>query len=725
MLQLEKIVPGAKLRGVAGPTTVEVVRVEWIGADALNVVYRSNDGPAEVLLYREAEPRLELVQASRAFSFDGDGEAFRVASEAQRIRLAHLFDPYLAVHSSRIEPLPHQITAVYGEMLPRQPLRFLLADDPSAGKTIMAGLFIKELIIRGDLERCLIIAPGSLVEQWQDELKEKFDLTFDIVSREQIETSVTGNPFVERNRLIMRLDMGARSETLQAKLGAASDWDLVICDEAHRMSASLFGNEVKYTKRYKLGQLVGSRARHFLLMSARPHNGNDADFQLFMGLLDGDRFEGRPREGARKADVSDLMRRLTKEELRKFDGAPLFPERKANTIQYQLSDLEAQLYAAVTQYVRNEMRNLNNLGDDKRRNNVGFALQILQRRLASSPAAIYRSLRRRRERLEARLAEERIIARGGKLQKQEQLPSLRKSGQDAKWRQLGEILDKPPMVDEATGQRRKLLIFTEPRDTLEYLADKIRQRIGKSEAVAVIHGGVPRDVRKANIAAFNDDPEVRILVANDAAGEGVNLQRGAHLMVNYDLPWNPNRLEQRFIHRIGQTEVCHLWNLVSADTREGEVYARLLEKLERAREALGGRDSVYDVLGELFQGKPLRELLMEAVLYGDDPKHKQKLFTAVDGVVDKQKIETLIRERKLTSEGLDPLTVTEIREKMERAGARRLQPHYIRAFFEKAFTRLGGQIRRREAGRYEITRVPGRLRDRDRFSGGIVPISEH
>ena len=300
--------------------------------------------PAEVLLFRDAEPRLELVQASRAFSFDGDGEAFRIASEAQRIRLAHLFDPYLAVHSSRIEPLPHQITAVYGEMLPRQPLRFLLADDPGAGKTIMAGLLIKELIIRGDLERCLIIAPGNLVEQWQDELKEKFDLTFDIVSREQIETSVTGNPFVERSRLIMRLDMAARSETLQAKLQAAPDWDLVICDEAHRMAASLFGNEVKYTKRYKLGQLVGGRARHFLLMSATPHNGSDADFELFMGLLDADRFEGRPREGARKVDVSDLMRRLTKEELRKFDGAPLFPERKAYTIQYQLSDLEAQLF---------------------------------------------------------------------------------------------------------------------------------------------------------------------------------------------------------------------------------------------------------------------------------------------------------------------------------------------------------------------------------------------
>jgi superfamily II DNA/RNA helicase len=211
-------------------------------------------------------------------------------------------------------------------------------------------------------------------------------------------------------------------------------------------------------------------------------------------------------------------------------------------------------------------------------------------------------------------------------------------------------------LGQLAGSRRKLLIFTEPRDTLEYLASNIRQRIGKHEAVAVIHGGVPRDVRKANIAAFNDDPEVRILIGNDAAGEGVNLQRGAYLMVNYDLPWNPNRLEQRFgrIHRIGQTEVCHLWNLVAADTREGEVYARLLEKLERAREALGGRDSVYDVLGELFQGRALRELLMEAVLYGDDPRHKQRLFTAVDGVVDKEKIEKLIRERKLTLDGLDP-----------------------------------------------------------------------
>src|SRR5512138_2650752 len=199
MLSLDQVIAGAKVRGLAGAVPVEVVRTEWIGSDALNVVYRGADGPAEILLYRDAEPRLELVQGSRAFSFDGDGETFRIASEAQRIRLAHLFDPYLAVHSSRITPLPHQITAVYGEMLPRQPLRYLLADDPGAGKTVMAGLFIKEMQARGDLRRCLIVCPGSLAEQWQDELSRRFGLPFDIISNDKFEAARTGNWFLEND----------------------------------------------------------------------------------------------------------------------------------------------------------------------------------------------------------------------------------------------------------------------------------------------------------------------------------------------------------------------------------------------------------------------------------------------------------------------------------------------------------------------------------------------
>ena len=425
MSTFDQIKPGARLKGLDPAGIAEIVQVARFGADALNIVFRTNGRVGERLLYRGEETGFEFVEAGRSHAFDADGGLLRLASEACRIRLAHLFDPYLAVTASQIEALPHQITAVYGEMLPRQPLRFLLADDPGVGKTIMAGLLIKELLIRGDLERCLIVTPGSLVEQWQDEMAEKFGLGFDPVTRDQIEASITGNPFVERNRLIVRLDMAARSEELKAKLGAAPDWDLVICDEAHRMAASYFGGEVKETQRHKLGKLLGTRTRNLLLMSATPHNGKEADFQLFMGLLDADRFEGRFREGVRKADVSDMIRRLTKEELYRMDGTPLFPRRRAYTAGYALSPEEVQLYQAVTAYVREEMNRADRTGDGTRRNSVGFALQILQRRLASSPAAIHRSLERRRKRLEERLREERLLRdAGGRLARSPALSSI-------------------------------------------------------------------------------------------------------------------------------------------------------------------------------------------------------------------------------------------------------------------------------------------------------------
>ena len=347
MQKFEDIKPGARLLGLDPAGVAEVVQVARFGPDALNLVFRVDGRVGERLVYRGEENSFEFVETGRSYAFDADGSLLRLASEAYRIRLAYLFDPYLAVSASQIEALPHQITAVYGEMLPRQPLRFLLADDPGAGKTIMAGLLIKELLIRGDLERCLIVAPGGLVEQWQDEMSEKFGLGFDILTRDQIEASISGNPFVEKNRLILRLDMAARSDELKAKLQAAPDWDLVICDEAHRMAASYFGGEVKETQRHKLGKLLGTRTRNFLLMSATPHNGKEADFQLFMGLLDADRFEGRFREGVHKADVSDMMRRLTKEELYRFDGTPLFPERCANTASYSLYFLRKRSAGAV------------------------------------------------------------------------------------------------------------------------------------------------------------------------------------------------------------------------------------------------------------------------------------------------------------------------------------------------------------------------------------------
>ena len=663
-------------------------------------------------------------------------------------------------------------------MLPRQPLRFLLADDPGAGKTIMAGLLIKELIARGDVERCLVVAPGSLVEQWQDELGEKFNLEFDILSRDMIENSRSGNPFNDRNHLIARLDVLSRNEALQEKLVRSQEWDLAIADEAHRMSASYFSGDVKYTRRYQLGQKLGQICRHLLLMSATPHNGKEEDFQLFMALLDGDRFEGRFRDGVHYADAQDMMRRLTKEELFKFDGTRLFPERLAYTVKYHLSDAEASLYWRVTEYVREEMNRVKRFSeeDGKKRNNVGFALQILQRRLASSPAAIYHSLKRRREKLDNELAEARLIARGkraalghddeyvsnevlGNIDEygeedieafedaisttattaetieqleievetlkslEQQALGVLRSGKDTKWLELNKILDDDLMID-GDGNRRKLIIFTEARDTLQYLADKIRTRLGKPENVDVIHGGVTREERRKVIKRFMQDRELMVLVANDAAGEGVNLQRG-HLMVNYDLPWNPNKIEQRFgrIHRIGQTEVCHLWNLVAADTREGEVYARLLDKLETARAALGGR--VYDVLGkEPFEGTSLKDLLWEAIQYGESEAAKAKLFEKIDGAVDYKHIEELLNKRKLTNDMMPASTVESIRLEMERAEAQRLQPHHIQSFFIEAFKRLGGRIKNREEGRFEITHVPVRIRERDRLIGTGAPVQK-
>src|SRR5450759_4110182 len=395
MIRLEDIQPNASIRGILPNEMVTVVSVQWFGSDALELTYKSATGKvANELIYRDDEPRLELVELGRPWSFDGDGAMFRLASEAQRISLAHLFDPVLAVHTSDVEPLPHQITAVYESMLPRQPLRFLLADDPGAGKTIMAGLLMKELIARGDLARCLVVCPGSLAEQWQDELYSRFGLPFEILTNDKLEAARTGNWFLETNLVIARLDKLSRNPDVQEKLAAPdARWDLVVCDEAHKMSATYFGGEVKYTKRYRLGQLLGTITRHCLLMTSTPHNGKEEDFQLFMALLDGDRFEGKFRDGAHTADVSDLMRRMVKENLLKFDGTPLFPERIAYTVPYKLSDDEAQLYAEVTEYVRTEFDRAANLDKD-RKGTVGFALTILQRRLASSPEAIYQSLRR-------------------------------------------------------------------------------------------------------------------------------------------------------------------------------------------------------------------------------------------------------------------------------------------------------------------------------------------
>jgi len=779
MIKLEDIKKDAQVRGIQADEIVRVVQVEPVGDHAITVYYKDSQGRLnEQMLFRSDEPRLELAQAGRPWAFDAPGADFKLGLEAYRITQAALFDPMMAVHTSNVEPLPHQISAVYEFMLPRQPLRYVLADDPGAGKTIMAGLLIRELLMRADAKRILIVSPGGLTEQWQDELLEKFGVQFEIFSREKQEQCASGNYFDEANQLICRLDQLSRNEDYQEKL-KNTQWDLIIVDEAHKLSANYFGNKVNKTKRFLLGELLGSVTRHFLLMTATPHNGKEEDFQIWLSLLDGDRFYGKFREGAHKVDVSDMMRRMVKEELLKFDGKPLFPERRAYSANYELSDAEAELYAEVTNYVRNEMNRADNLGG-KRKGTVGFALTQLQRRLASSPEAIYQSLKRRRKRLESRLDEMKLVARGEAIHNDrlaetlgeyqvtqkldlpdnidemdeelsaeeyelyaeqvvdqataaETIPELEaeililkdleyqamtvvQSGNDKKWEELSHLLqDRPEMYTEG-GNRRKLIIFTEHKDTLNYLVQRITGLLGNQDAVLTIHGGTNRDDRRKAQEEFRNNPDVLVLVATDAAGEGVNLQN-ANLMVNYDLPWNPNRLEQRFgrIHRIGQTEVCHLWNLVANETREGEVFQKLFDKLEIEKQALGGK--VFDILGEAFENQSLKDLLVEAIRYGESPEVKAKLNQVIEGALDTEHLKEILKRNALVEQHMSLDELYAVKEEMEKAEARKLQPYFIRAFFTEAFKTLSGELRAREAGRYEVRHVPAAIRERDRVMG--------
>ena len=762
MLHFDDIQPGIYITGLVPDQKTYIHSAKRIG-NTLNIIGKTDDGSLiERMLFESDLSSLDLADKHLSWSFTANADDYRLYSEAYRIRLAWLFDPMTAVHTSSIEPLPHQITAVYDTMLNRQPLRFILADDPGAGKTIMTGLLIKELILRGDIKRCLIVSPGSLTEQWQEELSEKFHLKFNILTNESIAASL-GNVFDDMPFCIARLDKLARNEDIQKRLEQSS-WDLIVCDEAHKMSASWFGGALKKTRRFQLGERLAKITRHFLLLTATPHNGKNDEFELFLSLVDGERYaQMKPaqREGySVQADYSDIMRRLVKEELVRFDGTPLFPERIVYTIPYDLSDAELDLYEAVTEYVRTEFNRAEHV-TGKKFNTVGFALTILQRRLASSPAAIFLSLSRRREKLEKKL--QAIIAGKDKLAQARSLSDedwddiddmdaaesedndetlidlstaattadelkqeietlkllesmadrVRKSNRDRKWEQLSQLLsENEKMFEEQQGHkdRLKLIIFTEHRDTLNYLQTKVGAMLGDNRVVT-IHGGMGRDERHRMEAEFKHNPEIVVLIATDAAGEGINLQR-AHLMINYDLPWNPNRLEQRFgrIHRIGQRETCYLWNLVASNTREGAVFTRLFEKLETEREKLGGK--VFDILGKVtFDNKPLRDLLIEAIQYGESEEAKAHFKRVVDGAFDKNVIEQLLKERALSADILDKVQVTRIREEMERMEARKLQPYFIQSFFLNAFEKLGGKYRKRAHNRYTLERVPVKIRE--------------
>ena len=758
---------GATVTGLAGPEPVKIIAIERLTDDSANVMYRTATGPAERIVYSSALQYIRAVKAGLSFSFDADSNAFLLAAESRRMRLAYLFDPQAALGTSDVQPLPHQLRAVYEVMLRKQPLRYVLADDPGAGKTVMAGLLIKELLLRGDAANVMVVSPGVLVDQWDEEMREKFGLEFEMLTRDKILNE--GNPFARGGLWLARLDVLSRNSEGILDKACEVDWDLIIFDEAHKMSATVWGSEVKKTKRYQMAEEIGKHTRNLLMMTATPHSGKEEQFQLFMALLDSDRFEGVAREGSRKVDVSDLMRRLVKEELRTFEGTRLFPERFAFTVKYQLSQAEKDLYVAVTDYVRDEMNRADAMeGDKRRRTAVGFALTTLQRRLASSPAAIHRSLERRKNRLEAELREARIyaavksddvdvpedwedlddltdeerdaleekaVAGATSARTPEELETeiavldrllvksaaVKTSPTYAKWDALRDTLDDSDEMRDDTGARRKVIIFTEHKDTLNDLVMRLTQHLGRDDAVITIHGGTKREDRKKAKEIFEQNERCIFLIATDAAGEGVNLHKNAHLVINYDLPWNPNRIEQRFgrVHRIGQPNTCFMWSLVADDTREGDVYMRLLEKIEEQRATLGGR--VYDVLGQLFQGNALRDLMIAAIKEADKPERQRYLTEVVDPKIS-DGIPELLKANQLVPAAMDASEIDEMRREMERAEAARLQPHHVEAFFHRAFSDVGGSLRMRENHRFEIKRVPNEIREHDRVTGYGQPV---
>ncbi len=757
---------GATVTGLAGATPVKILAVERLTDDSASVAYRTESGIVEKIVYGDSLTSVEAVEPGLPFTFDADPNAFLLAAEARRMQLAHLFDPQGALGTSDVRPLPHQLRAVYDIMLQKQPLRYVLADDPGAGKTIMADLLIKELRLRGAAANVMVVAPGSLVDQWDEESKEKFGLEFEILTRDKIIHEA--NPFSRGGLWLARLDVLARNSEGILDKACEVDWDLIIFDEAHKLSASVFGGEVKKTKRYQMAEELGTHAQNVLMMTATPHTGKEEQFQLFMALLDSDRFEGVAREGTRQVDVSDLLRRLVKEELFTFEGTRLFPERFANTVEYELTQPEKDLYNAVTDYVVHEMNRVDEMsGDGRRRNTVGFALTTLQRRLASSPAAIHRSLERRRKRLESELEDSRLrasaisddvdipdwddlddltdeereavedkaIAGATASRTPEELATeiavldrilvksaaVKSSPTYAKWDALRDTLDDSDEMRDDTGARRKVIIFTEHKDTLDDLVARLTQHLGRGDAVVTIHGGTKREDRLKAKEIFEQNEQCVFLIATDAAGEGINLHRNAHLVINYDLPWNPNRIEQRFgrVHRIGQLHTCFMWSLAAKDTREGDVYRRLLDKLEEQRRRLDGR--VYNVLGQLFEGTSLRDLMIEAIRIADAPERERYLDEVVNPKVSEGIPEILARQQLVPSH-METAEIAETRKEMERAEVARLQPYHVEAFFHRAFADVGGSLRIRESHRFEIRRVPTEVKERDRITGYGQPV---
>jgi superfamily II DNA or RNA helicase len=716
------------------PEPVRVLTAQSLGArlkiEAVGVqtqqFYSRIFGPEDVARIR--------VSSVSCRDFAGNGEGVFLALEAQRIRFAYQFDPLFAVNVSQVDPLPHQIDAVYHTILPTNRIRFLLADDPGAGKTIMAGLLLKELKYRGLVQRTLIVVPGHLKDQWLREMKERFGETFTVVDRGMVNATWGRSIWREQPQIVTSMDFAKQQDVLAA-LGEVR-WDLVIVDEAHKMAAYRYGDHTSKTERYRLGELVSRTSQFLLFLTATPHRGDPENFRMFLDLLEPGMFANTELllESVHNRDNPLFLRRL-KEDLRDFQGRPLFPPRHVHTNGYRLSDDEKRLYNAVTDYVERSYNKA--LAAEKR--NVAFALLILQRRMASSVRAIRRSLERRKTRLEELLHLGEWLAQRGhvdedeledapeeeRLRKEQDLVERLTAAEtreelQAEIETLGGLISlakeaerqeietklnelRQVMADEHIQRtREKLLIFTESRDTLEYLAEKLT---AWGYSITRLHGGLNLDAR---IRAEHDFRErTQVMVSTEAGGEGINLQFCA-LMVNYDIPWNPNRLEQRMgrIHRYGQRKEVHIYNLVATDTREGRVLTALFHKLERIQDALGS-DRVFDVIGEVLPARSLQELIVEAIA---NRRTLDEIIAEINAVPDEEAVR---RTREAVSEALATrhIDLQRVLGEQRQAREHRLVPEYIERFFQRGCEFLEMALEARRDGLWRMPNVPYALRN--------------
>jgi superfamily II DNA or RNA helicase len=738
----EKIKPGNIIEGPFWPECIRVISCREVGTSVEIYGVGLNTGHFYPRILTRADlDKIKWVELKER-DFSGDAESFFLVTEGKRIRLAHQFDPLYAVNVSQIDPLPHQIDGVYFHILRHPRIRFLLADDPGAGKTIMAGLLLKELKQRGLVNRVLIVIPGHLKDQWIREMKEKFDETFKVIDRALIEASWGRNVWLEENQAITSMDF-AKQEDVMLSLAEAT-WDLVIVDEAHKLAAYEYGvGKITKTQRYRLGELLSKNSNFLLFLTATPHRGDPSNFRLFLDLLEPGFFATNEilMESIRNRENPLFLRRL-KEDLKTFEGTPIFPPRKVKTVKYRLSSDEKRLYNAVTEYVEKYYNKALEIEEEKRRRNITFALLILQRRLASSVRAVRKSLERRKNKLEELLKQGELIQEVGYISEEvlEDMPEIERwekedelLGKLTSSRTLEELREEIDKLDELIQlakevekkeietklnelrrvmeieglkeKKVKLLVFTESKDTLDYLVEKIREW---GFSVTYIHGGMNLDKRIQAEHEFRE--RAQIMVSTEAGGEGINLQF-CWLMVNYDIPWNPNRLEQRMgrIHRYGQQYEVHIHNLVAIDTKEGRILEKLLTKLEIIGEQMG---KVFDVIGDVVSaylptGKTLQDLIVEAIT---NRRSLDEILQDFERVPDEEAIK---KAKEAALEGLATryIDFTRILGEMRVAKENRLVPEYIEKFFLEAAEKLGVKVEMRKDGFWRIANVPYELRN--------------